>query len=519
MKYFEDIDSVLSAESEVFGKEAEKTDRVLKSTKIEQMIYDDLSSDNDTLLSCVDSGKAKLTSFESLVNDVFQSVYGLSPKYNTESEMSFSAKTVGKQIIEELMKDDKYTAIKSVCEGKELPAISATEEFAESIYDNLDMLLEKTTGSKTDITNKLEEDRQKLAEKLSELLKKRENTGGNESLDKSIIGTANRILSKNEQKSGYESLVRENVRKSRNDIKAAVEIAAKKALESADMAQNIILAWGNGDAEMKKNELNSEILKRCYQSEKLKKIASFLGRYREVLNSKRLSGYRYGTGEKYDIELGNNLSKTLTQDIALLSSKELMPLFIRKYQKKELRQYRKREPEYKGKGDIIVCVDESSSTSGENNAYAMAVTMVLGEICRINKSNFAVVHFSSDIKVDCFYKKDALDRKKLLDCAETFLGGGTNFENPLSCAMVLAESKGFEKPDIVFITDGVCSVSDEIKQAFSGFKKKTGTKLTGILLDYGQSMEFSLKEFADKVYRTSELAQDTIAEKMIKENI
>ena len=85
--------------------------------------------------------------------------------------------------------------------------------------------------------------------------------------------------------------------------------------------------------------------------------------------------------------------------------------------------------------------------------------------------------------------------------------------------MVLAESKGFEKPDIVFITDGVCSVSDEIKQAFSEFKKKTGTKLTGILLDYGQSLEFSLKEFADKVYRTSELSKDTIAEKMIKENI
>ena len=69
------------------------------------------------------------------------------------------------------------------------------------------------------------------------------------------------------------------------------------------------------------------------------------------------------------------------------------------------------------------------------------------------------------------------------------------------------------------ITDGVCSVSDEIKQAFSEFKKKTGTKLTGILLDYGQSLEFSLKEFADKVYHTSELSKDTIAEKMIKENI
>ena len=168
-----------------------------------------------------------------------------------------------------------------------------------------------------------------------------------------------------------------------------------------------------------------------------------------------------------------------------------------------------------GGGDIIVCLDESSSTFGENNAYGMAIAMVLYEICRVNHANFALVHFSSITKVDFFAKDEAVEPEKLLDCAETLLGGGTNFEKPLREVFALVASGKMERPDVVFITDGACDVSEEFLERFDEFKADTGARLTGILLDKGECFDFSLRKFADEVYRTSELEEDEIVEKAI----
>ena len=72
-----------------------------------------------------------------------------------------------------------------------------------------------------------------------------------------------------------------------------------------------------------------------------------------------------------------------------------------------------------------------------------------------------------------------------------------------------------ERPDVVFITDGVCDISEEFLEWFDEFKADTGARLTGILLDRGECFEFSLRRFADKVYRTSELEEDEIVERTI----
>ena len=192
---------------------------------------------------------------------------------------------------------------------------------------------------------------------------------------------------------------------------------------------------------------------------------------------------------------------------------------MRKYQNKALEQYRKREPEYKGKGDIIVFVDESDSTAGEENAYAMAIAMLLYQISRINHANFVLVHFSTEIKVDYFFKDEPVSSQKMLDCAEMFLGGGTDYETPLREAFVLAADSRLNKPDMVFITDGECDISEEFGNLFAEFKADTGAKLTGILLDGGEHFEFSLQKFADKIYRTSELLKDEIVKNVISDRV
>lgn len=526
MKHFTGIDEVLSSDFGLLSDgyaERQKTDRVLKSTKIEQAIYEDLSSDCDELSHYEEEGKTKLKTFDSLINDVFQSVYGLTAKYTPEEDMSALSKSFNKGVLENLMSDDNYSAIKSVCEGKELPAIGATEEFTATLLDNLDDIMRKTTGGKgkVDALGNMEESKLELLRQLSELMKKREDVpeAQKEAVERKIVNKANNFLSKNEQIQMYANLIENGMKQNSSSIKNAVALSSKAALDRASEITNAVLAWGNGDVQMQKNPVNTEILKRTSKSDKLRYIAKFLGRYKEMLNSKRLAGYTYGRGEKYDIEYGNKISKALTSEMAMLSSPELMPLFIKKYQHKELKQYRKREPEYKGKGDIIVCLDESSSVYGENNAYGMAIAMVLYQVCRVNNANFALVHFSSDVKVDYFPKSEPVDASRILDTAETFLSGGTDFEKPLKEVFALTGSGKLDKPDIVFITDGVCDLSDDFVELFDEFKANTGAKLTGILLDEGDCFEFTLNQFADKVYRTSELLKDEIVDDVISDRL
>lgn len=524
-KLFREIEELLSGGFFDLQKSAKrpKTDRVLKSTRIEQAIFDDLHSEAEALTECEQTGKEKLKSFDSLVNDVFQSVYALKPKYIEETDLSALSKQFNKSILESLMADENYSSVKSVCEGKELPAISATEEFSEQLLGNLDTLMDKATGGKgkADAIDKMQRDKEMLLEKMQELMEKREHTPEPErsGLDKKIIHTANRVQAKNEQAELFERLLENNIRQSRGVIRECVASAAEAALGKAQETKSAVLAWGDGDYAMQKNELNTEVLKRCAGSEKLRYIAQFLGRYKELLNSKRLAGFAYGRGEKYDIEYGNNLSRTLTSDLSLLADSSLLPLFVRKYQKKGLKQYRRREPEYKGRGDIIVCLDESGSTFGENSAYGMAIAMVLCELCKINHTSFALVHFANRTKTYVFSKERQIPGNVVMECAETFLGGGTNFDHPLQEAIRLMCSEDFEKPDIVFITDGVCDVSPEILNGFRQMKDGTGAQLTGILLDKGEYIDFTLKQFADKIYHTSELLQEQIVENLIEERL
>jgi len=507
MEQFRNIEDILVGN---FAMPAPKTDRVLKSTRIEQAIFDDLSADAEELAEFSAEGVKKLHSFGSLVNDVFQSVYGLRPRYNDEGEMSALSREFNKSILAELLTDENYAAVKSVCEGKELPAIGATEEFAGKLVENLDGMMERATGGKgrVDALDKMEQDARELSEKLADLME-RYKTAPSEQLERKIVSTANRIRAKQEQAAAFSERIWQNLHS--GDIRQAIAASTKAALERAQEIESAVLAWGDGNAEMRKNPVNMEILRRTAKSQKLRHIAKFLGRYKEMLNAHRLAGYSYGSGEKYDIEYGNSINRALTSELAMLASPELVPLFLRKYQNKSLKQYRRREPERKGGGDIIVCLDESSSTFGENNAYGMAITMVLYEICRVNHANFALVHFSSITRVDFFAKEETVSSEKLLDCAETLLGGGTDFEKPLREVFALVASGKMDKPDVVFITDGACDVSEAFFERFDEFKADTGARLTGILLDKGECFDFSLRKFADAVYRTSELEEDEIA--------
>ena len=75
----------------------------------------------------------------------------------------------------------------------------------------------------------------------------------------------------------------------------------------------------------------------------------------------------------------------------MLAMPQTIPLFLRKYQQKQIKQYRRREPVTRGMGDIICCLDESASTEGDAAAWGKALAMTLLEIAEEGKRKFQTV--------------------------------------------------------------------------------------------------------------------------------
>ena len=215
-------------------------------------------------------------------------------------------------------------------------------------------------------------------------------------------------------------------------------------------------------------------------------------------------------------ELGGDINRAIASEFAMLAAPETLPLFLRKLQRKALKQYQRREPICKGSGDIICMLDEPSSAESQA-PWCKAVALALLDIAMRDQRRFAVIHFAGvgDVQTDLFLPGQ-YDREDVLRCAETFLNGNTDYETPLREALRLMEQEGFENADMVFVTDGECVLPDSFLEKLKAEQSARGFQITGILLDQEDAgFEFSLREFCTNVYRTSQLSRDQIAEQLV----
>lgn len=497
----------------------EQTDRVLRSTRLEDGIYRELHAEDAAMNEIERSAGKKLKSFPDLSRDVFQSFYSLMPRRNEEAALSVAARKFNAPILEHITKSEAYPTLKEVCEGRELPAYEAASEFVSAASDELDELMSRLGGGKDALhtLEKLEQGRETTAQRLSELLKQLDASRPDDpALKDEVIKAANEAESKGRQVEAVAKLIDSGALQSKQAVEGIVHQAMSAASEKAEEARSIIGAWSNEPGNLQRTPTNLALLERVRANESLRDISRYLGRFREIFAQGKRNGYAYGRGEKYSLELGNDLSRALTSELAMLAAPETLPLFLRKYQRRQIKQYRRREPIYKGAGDMICCLDESGSTAGECAAWGKAVAMTLLEIAESEGRKFALIHFSGpgSIKTDLFLPKQTQMEDKLL-AAETFLDGGTDFRTPLDEALRLMREEDFDNADIVFITDGECNLPPEYISELREEQSARRFTITGILLDQGNvGMDFSLKPFCQNIYRTSELTGEQIVKKI-----
>jgi uncharacterized protein with von Willebrand factor type A (vWA) domain len=253
-----------------------------------------------------------------------------------------------------------------------------------------------------------------------------------------------------------------------------------------------------------------ELGRRLARNKKIGELARLVGRFKQDARALRRRTLDRGVAEAYDIERGADLGRLIPAELLAMHHPGLTLDFKRRLLEADVLQYRLREDEQKGKGPMVVCIDVSSSMQGEKELWAKAVSLTLMDIARRQRRLFRAVLFSSgpdslkvlDLNRERRYQPEL---PKVLEMAEYFPGGGTDFQSPIDAAVELISDKRLKRGDIVVITDGECQVSPEWLSMLRRRKEELQFSIFAVLVDIGSSELSTLAQFSDKVSSVSKL--------------
>lgn len=276
-------------------------------------------------------------------------------------------------------------------------------------------------------------------------------------------------------------------------IRAAARNATAEAAKEAREESAMMRAWGVGPGELERMPFDRRArLAERLRSGRLGRFADLIGRFRQMATGERAGKVEGARGELVGITLGDDLSWVIPSELANLGVPALRSVFAARYAEARLMQYESRGEQDTGKGAIIACVDcsysmEESGPGGiTREAWAKACALALLDQARQGRRDFVGILFSSaeSVKVCRFPASGPAGIADVLDFAEHFFGGGTNYRAPLSAAVELLDEEfntaGRRRGDIVMITDGECGVTEEWMRAWNGAKHTLGFRAFGV---------------------------------------
>ncbi|MXQ56078.1 VWA domain-containing protein [Streptomyces sp. XHT-2] len=278
-------------------------------------------------------------------------------------------------------------------------------------------------------------------------------------------------------------------------VRSAARNAASAAAEAVRQEAALMRAWGvdAGETERMPFAERARLAERL-RSGRLARWAELIGRFRQMAAGERARKVEHATGELVGVTLGDDLSRVIPSELAVLGVPELRAVFAARYAAGELMLYDSRGEQGTGKGAVIACVDTSHSMYAEGpggvtrEAWSKACALALLDQARHAGRDFVGILFSAADKLQVF--RFPGDRPApvtdVLDFAETFLGGGTDFQRPLGTAAKILEeefdSASRARGDIVLITDDACEVSENWTRLWNEIKRRLDFRLFGIAI-------------------------------------
>ena len=304
-----------------------------------------------------------------------------------------------------------------------------------------------------------------------------------------------------------------------SQVRRAVRSACKQANEEIDELDKMVDSFSAGQDRHSGRRARKQISKKLSpmikDNDRIKRIIDLAGRLRRIAVEQQKAKPRRGTDEVTGIEMGDNLSKLIPVE-ALYTDPELEMVFASKLAEKSLLQFELNKTPPKQQGPIVVLLDSSGSMQYcDADAWAAAVALAFLEVARRAKPRraFAIVHFGSDVlRIDEWTSTEEVSVESLFEAVSFFAAdGGTNFMSTIDAGIARIRKHGeFAKADLVMVTDGCASVSDDWLRKFGYAKEDLDFKLYSILVG-GQTRTDTNELFSDDVVLLDDVLRDDSA--------
>lgn len=431
-----------------------------------------------------ETGEKEYPLFSQLMGDIWSSLYKTKPTLLPDEDISKEL-IPNQSYMQRVLEDESFATNREITKLDDLSSALSTISFSNKVKE---WILER---KKQD-----QEFNHAVNEAMEELLNKKQREKNGKQPTKKQQQSINKKMS-----ALAEQLNKQFEQSPSNQIEEMMKQSVQEAKGDKDHMKQLIsgLSAGNGDVEMEKIPLREKfaLAEALKKSKKMKGISEWAGKFKQIAKSKQKSLYKESI-ERSGVTLGNEIDRLLPSELANMVIPQSKLDFMRRFTEGQTMQYDKNGKETLGLGPIILCLDESSSmTKLEEQSKGFALALM--SIAKKQKRDFALISFSNKAIVREF-RKGISNIKDLVDIAETFMRGGTNFYAPLRESLNLINKSSFKNADIVFVTDGEANLPNEFIQEFNDIKKKKEFECLTILLGNDTS-ERNVRPFSDKIIK------------------
>jgi len=478
--------------------------RAVESDRFDEMTWREITGQAGLLRQVIEDLGERHDYAADLARDVFLAAYKASPVVRPAADMDPS-RLVNRAVVAGLLDSPEFAGLRQETAGDAYASAMVVIAMAETVRRALEQA--EAVQQAADEAARARREEQDAAAAVQQAMEQATSASGeDDSVPDDAAAAAQAAIGGAEQASDRAAAAARAAGQAlagaapglRQTLRSGASHAAEEAREEAAL----MAAWGVGPGELQRMDFETRArLAERLRSGRMAPFTGLIGRFRQMAAGQRARRMERVPGELVGIETGDDLGRLIPSELASLGVPAMRAVFAARYAEQRLFVYEQRGETEAGQGAIICCVDCSGSmgtvvrgTGISGEAWAKGCALAMLDQARAAQRDFAGILFSSagEIKVLRFPGSQPVKISEVLDFAEFFWGGGTNFEEPLAAAAELLEAEfnddGRMRGDIALITDGICGVSEDWMRAWNEAKARLGFRVFGIQVGrpYGQ---------------------------------
>ncbi|KOU76217.1 hypothetical protein ADK57_05500 [Streptomyces sp. MMG1533] len=474
----------------------ERHTAVVVADRFEQMTWRDTCEQSAGLRELAEELNEYYDCTTDLLADVFLAAYKVGPRLREREEMDPS-RLVNHQVITSLVESVEFAGLRLETAGDPYAAAMAVLAQAAALR----RMLERSRDAQelAEQAKKARQDAEDAATAVGEALRQAAEADEDGTVSAQAADAVRQGI---EAAEAAEATAQQAVQGAAQalavaaaGIRTAARNAAARAADAVREEAALMRAWGVGSGELARMPFDQRArLAERLRTSRLAEWAELIGRFRQMAAGERARKVENAAGELVGVTLGNDLSRVIPSELANLGLPELRAVFAARYAAGELMLYDSQGEQSTGQGAVIACVDTSHSMyeagpgGVTREAWSKACALALLDQARHAGRDFVGILFSAADKIQVFrFPADRpADIAQVLDFAETFLGGGTSYQRPLTAAGELLEEEFNDaartRGDIVMLTDDDCGVTEKWLRRWNDAKHLLGFRVFGVAI-------------------------------------